>query len=77
MVHYETYLRMPSLWTSGGLIAFLVLVCASIHTFYKEEKPYSGFPLYGKRHGEIFNTKAKKRFQASASTILKDASAKV
>lgn len=73
MVDNEFSFGLSSQWAPGFAAALIVLVCASLYSFFRDEKPYSGLPLYGKHDGEFLNTKAKERFRDSAKTILKHA----
>lgn len=73
MAYDEFIFSLSSQWVPGFAAALIVLVYASLYSFFRDEKPYSGLPLYGKRNGEFLNTKAKERFRDSAKTILKHA----
>lgn len=58
-------------WENSYIFGLLIFIAALVYYFLRDEKPYAGFPVYGKREGEVFHTKAKERFKDHGTAIMK------
>lgn len=58
-------------WENSYIFGLVIFIAALVYYFLHDEKPYAGFPVYGKREGEFFHTKAKERFKDHGNAIMK------